>query len=613
MKTRGKERRKEPRYDLKEFGLKGSLVLFPDPRALTVGFINISDSGACISILTDPDPELERDLAALIKTSKSGNFIPVQLIFNNVKIPVNILNLIDKNTYGLCISDHQKLSTLAEKGKRFFQEITRAAVQKGASESDFVVHTPIIRQCLPEEILQYVESKEFMAHLVSALVNELPVIIPSLKDREPNSEERLNIAVLLLRFLETAGKDIPLMAGAEILVLKKEQPAEPFGQLMPQAVQTLAGKGAFSPGDGERRTFENILNERLLKKKEPGTFKELPPKHPLASLINVRFTTFNRQVSFLRSLGPHVATHYINMYVPRDSHIVKVLGGDDRLRKKTFDRWVHNELKELVGKPDKKAAMQIEDNFKQALYAYTIRKKNQDISSTEIQDIFEGKVNEQVRPIRNEFLDSVCRFIESAVQKQFEQFIADTDEDRLKAQTEKEEDQLIQRMAPVELTLRFLWPKILGLGEIFPIQRELARTWIPKERSANFIEMGNVVVLSRPSLDDFLADARQAKAGGVDPLDYFDEIDLRALYQKTVEVGGEKRKDNFGLYVDTLQPATSRELVLEKVINSPQWSKYYILKKPKNHFDKVFGVKAPALCAFIEKHMLATAARGTYI
>lgn len=591
----------------------GSLVLFPDPRVISVKFINISDSGACISILTEPDPKLEHDLATLIKASKSGNFIPVQLIFNNVKIPVNILNLIHKNTYGLCISGHQKLSTLAEKGKQFFREITEAAVQKGASESDFVVHTPIIRECLPEEILQYVESKEFITQLASALANELPAIIPSLKDRALDNEERLNVASLLLKFLESAGKDIPLMAGSEMLVLLKEKPDGPLGQLMPHTVQNLAGKGAFSPGDGERRTFENILNERLLKKKEPGTFKELPPKHPLAALINVRFSTFSRQIAFLGSLGPHVAMHYFNIYVPRDSEIVKVLGGDDRLRKKTFDRWVHNELKELVGKTDKKAATQIEDNFKQALYAYTVRKKNQEISSTEIMDIFEGKVNDQTRAIRSDFLDSVCRIIETAVQKQFEHFIADTNEDRLKARTEKEEDQLIQRMAPVELMIRFLWPKILELGEIFPLQREMARTWIPQERSMSFIEMGNVVVLSQPSLEEFLTSAQGAKVGGEIPRDYFDVIDLNAQYLKTVEVGGEKRKATFGLYVDTLQPATSRDLILEKVVNSPQWSKYYVLKKPKGHFDKAFGIKAPALCAFIEKNMLATSARGTYI
>ena len=613
MKERGKERRKEPRYNLREFELKGSLVLFPDPRVLAVDFINISDSGACVSISTAPDPKLEDDLATLIKASKSGNLIPVQLIFNDVKIPVNILNLIDKNVYGLCISEHQKLSTLAEKGKRFFHEITQAAVAKGASESDFVVHTPIIRQCLPEEVLQYVESREFMTHLISALVNELPVIIPSLKDRAPNPEERLNVASFLLKFLEGAGKDVPLMAGSEILVLKKEKPAASLEQLMPQVVRNLAGKGAFSPGEGERRGFENVLNERLLKKKEPETLKELPPKHPLVGLINVRFGTFNRQTSFLRSLAPHVATRYLGAYIPRDSEMVAIFGGDERLRKKTFDRWVHNELNELAGRRDKKVATQIEDNFKQALYAYMTKRKSRDISSTEIQDIFEGNIDEHFRAIRNEFLDSICRTIESAVQTQFEQFSADTSEDRSKAQAEKEEDQLIQRMAPVELMIRFLWPKILELGEIVPLQREVARTWIPKERATSFIEMGNIVILSLSSLDEFLASARGIKSDGENPRDYFDEIDLKAQYLKTVDVGGEKRKDTFGLYVDTLQPYTRKELIMEKVINVPQWSKYYILKKPKNHFDKAFGKKAPVLCAFIEANMLATASRGQYI
>lgn len=610
---RGRDRRKEPRYDLREFGLQGSLVLFPDPRAITVEFVNISDSGACISTVMMHDSQLEQDLAALVKASKNGNLIPVQLVFNNVKIPVNILNKVDKKTYGLCISDHQKLSTLAEKGKQFFQQITQAAVKKGASESDFVAHTPIIRQCLPEEIRQYVESKEFMTHLISALAGELPIIIPSLKDGARSREEQLRIADFLLKFLAGSGNDIPLIAGSEILLQKKERPAETLEQLMPHVVKNLAARGAFTPGGGERRVFENVLNERLLKKSDPEFFRELPPKHPFIALINVRFTTFNRQTSFLRSLGPHVTPYYFNVHLPRDAEMVKVLGGDDRLLKKTLHRWVHNELSELLGKQDKKIAAQIEDNFKQAMYAYMVKGKKREISSTEILDIFEGKLPAQFKPVRDDFLDSVCRIIEPGVQKQFEQFSADTNEDREKAQAEKEEEQLIQRMTPVELMIRFLWPKILELGEIIPLQREVARTWIPKERHMNFIELGSIVILAQESFDEFMSAARDAKAGGVNPRDYFDEIDLKAHANATIEVGGEKRKDTFGLYVDTLQPYTRKELIMEKVINPSLWNKYYILKKPKSHFDKEFGIKAPAICALIEKNMLATAARGSYI
>lgn len=613
MIERGIDRRKEPRYDLREFGLQGSLVLFPDPRAITVDFINVSDSGACISIAVEVDPKLERDVATLIKASKIGNLIPVQLIFNNVKIPVTILNQINKKTYGLCISNHQKLSTLAEKGKQFFQQITQAAVKKGASESDFVVHTPIIRQCLPEIILHYVEGKEFMAHLISTLADELPVIIPSLKDRGQDREEQLKIAGFLLKFLEGAGKDIPLIAGSELLLVTKGHSAEPLARLMPTVIKNLATKGAFSPGEGERRVFENVLNERLFQKKEPGTFKELPPKHPFIALINVRFTTFDRQTSFLRSLAPHVTPHYFNVYLPRDSEMVKMLGADERLLKKTLHRWVHNELTELVGKPDKKVAAEIEDNFKQAMYTYMVRGKKRELSSTEILDLFEGKLPAQFRPIRNDFLDSVCRIVETGVQKQFEQFNADTNEDRVKAQSEKEEEQRIQRMTPVELMIRFLWPKVLELGEIIPLQREMARTWIPGERHMSFIELGSVVILTQPSLDEFLTAAREARPGGVNQRDYFDVVDLKTLFMATIEVGGKKRKDTFGLYVDTLQPYTRKELIMEKIINTPMWSKYYILKKPKSHFEKVFGIKTPELCAFIEKNMLATAARGNYI
>lgn len=506
------ERRKEPRYSLAEFGLKGELVLYPDPEVIAVGFMNISVSGACVTIISDLSPAQEEHIIALIKASATGNCIPVQLIFNNVKIPVGILNAIDKRKFGLAISGHPKLATLAEKGKQFFEAVVREAVNKGASQADFVELLPL-------------------------------------------------------------GK-APTRAEAPA---QKETPA-------PQKEARL-----------------------------PEQFKDLPPKHPHRNLIKVRYDTFNTSKSCLRSLGPYVSAHYINNYAPRDSEIVKVLGGNDRLQKTTLQRWTHNELLEIAGDKDKKVATAIEDHFKQAMYAYMVKRKNTNISSNDILDIFEGKLPAQFADLRTTFLTEVCKILEPALQKRFDLHMADTNEERSKAQAEKDEEREIQEMEPLDLVKRFLWPKVMELGELLPRQKDTGRTWIPRDRFPAFAEVGGVVIITQDAFDEFIAAAKGSVSGGENPRDYFDVVDLHKLAHKTVEVGGNIRKDAFGLHLDTLQPVTKRELIMEKVIKSPSWSKYYILNKSKAHFDKAFGMKAPAMCDIIEKNMLSASPSGNYI
>ena len=481
---------KEPRYVVSQFGLKGSLILFPDPEVISVGFENLSDSGVCIKILADLKPKQKKDLDSLINASKLGNLIPVQLVFNEVKIPVNVLNNFDGNKYGLCISGHQKLSALAEKGKQFFQALTDGAVKKGASAADFVDY--------------------------------------------------------------------------DIASRPKKSEAAPL----------------------------------------PDSHKDLPPKHPTVDLVRTKFEAFAKKVIFLRSLGPIVAGYYVDFHLPEDCEMRRRMEDDDNFKRDAVLRWAGIEFNEIIGAKDKKVGGIIEENFKQAIYSYMLRMSANTISFDEILSLFDGKLPEPMRDLRDKFLESVCLIIEDAVEKRFDQYLADSDHDRSKAEEEKGEEQAILRMTPEDLMKRFLWPKIIESGMLFQIQKDVAKTWSPQKKGATISDMGGVVVLSQSSYEEFLTNAKEAMVVEEDPGEYFDAMDLWRIYEKTVEVDGRKRKTPFGMYVESLHPYSRRKLIMTKVINSPQWSQYYILKKKREQLGKVFGVKAPAMLEFVEKNML---------
>ncbi|MBI3794905.1 MAG: hypothetical protein HY280_09295 [Nitrospinae bacterium] len=509
--------RKEPRYNVCRFGLTGSLILFPDPREICVLFDNVSGVGTSVIVLSDLTPGQDELLSNMVAESQKERRIPVQLLFNNVKIPVNVVNHGEFDKFGMCLSNHEKLLELAEKGRQFLGMLVDAAVKNGASEADFATHKP-----------------------TRAAVSESPASF------------------------QTAASPAP-----------------------DQAAQKAVGL--------------------------PENLKDLPSKHPLAALVKMRFDSFNRKVFFLRSLGAYVAPYYANNYVKQDSEMMKVLGGNIPLQRKTVHRWVLNELNLKIDEPDKKNASSIENSFKQAMYSYMRQKKQNDISFDDIMALFNGKLADLNKPVRDVFLASVCDLLDGEVQKRFEEYHADASEDYLKAKEVKEEEQQINAMTPQELMTNFLWPKIVARGELAQYQKEAARSWVPKEQALKIAGLGGVVILSRPNMEAFLEHSKDSRAGAENPLNYYDELDLKKIYERDVVSQGEKAKGTFRMYIDSLPSGPKKDAILSKVINSAVWSKYYVLKKSKTHFEKVFGAMAPTLCAFIEDNMLTSATVGEYV
>lgn len=484
---------KEPRYVVSQFGLKGSLILFPDPEAIQVGFENISDSGVCIRLLSDPTPKQKSDLNALINASKLGNLVPIQLIFNDVKIPVNVLNNFDGNKYGMCISGHQKLSTLAEKGRQFFQALADGAVKKGAPPADFVDYA-------------------------------------------------------------TASKPTRSRAAAEPL---------------------------------------------------PGEFSMLPDNHPMAVLVRGKFEAFSKKVIFLRSLWPHLASYYLDVHIPPDGEMKTRLEKDKNFKKETVQRWVQAEFNEFIGDKVKGGGGTIENNFMQAMYSYMLKKNASTITFEEISSIFEGRLPPNLAGIREKFLEYVCNLIEDAVEKRFDEYLVVTDQDQAEAEETRTEEQIIVRLSPEGLMKRLLWPKFLELGELHREEREAGRTWTPKKPGANISGLGWLVVLSLSSYEDFIVNAKGTGIAQEDPSDYFVKVDLAVIYQRSIEArDGKKVKGPFGMYLDTLHPFSRRKLLMSKVINSSEWSRYFILRKTKEQLSKTYGSKAPPLLQFIEERML---------
>ncbi|MBI3793301.1 MAG: hypothetical protein HY280_01060 [Nitrospinae bacterium] len=546
-----KNRRIELRYNVARFGLKGYIILMPDPQLMPFVFENISSSGVCLSFLSELSPEQEGRLVGLIAASQRGNYLPIQLFFNNVKIPVNAVNLNSRGKFGFCVSKHQKLTEFAEKGRQLLQMLVDAALKKGAPEADFTEH-----------------STPGVIELNSPAVEQVP------KEGEASATA------------PAPAEDVPkAVAPAPAPVVPAQQPApKPSDSAVPA------------------------------KPASPSTnLKDLPPKHPLVDLIKARYDAFNRKVFFLRSLGPVVAPHYINVFLPRDSEMVQVLGDNPATLKKTVFRWVPNEFNLLVGGVNKKAAVMVEDLFKQAMYLFILKKKKNDITFEEISGLFGGKLQEQYVPIRDSFFNSVLQLIDGAVQKNFAEYHSDVSVDRQKSVALKEEEQQMRNMAPEELVKKYLWSKIVELGELAQYQKETAKAWVPKEKAMQIAQLGGVVVLTSQMLDLFVETAPGQMAGDA-WRDLFDEVDLRKIYERTTEVKGEKVKNTFGVFIDSLQPEFKREILMTKVINSPVWSRYYVLKKSKVHFGKVFGMKTQVMYAFIEEKMMkSTDAGGDYV
>lgn len=608
-----KSLRVTPRYSLKEFGLKGELILYPDPRVIQIGFDDISANGAGISILSPIDEEQNGELSALVKASRAGNRIPVQLIFNNTKIPVSVVNMIGDNSFGICVNDNQKLAVLAEKGKVFFQQVVEAAVRKGAVESGHVEYALLSREFLPQDIKTYVESRLFLTMLGPIVVNEIKARYPVVKDKVETREDAAKVEGLFFNYAQKLGKDILLLMGGALGNLRAQNPVMPLDGLMLLAARmVLDGTDLFS--EAQKAQFGGVLEKDYLKNRMPSQFRDLPAKHPVGDLVKLRFDTFSRKVFFIQGLVPHVCDYYLNKFSPPNSELVRMLAGNDRLVKTTLLRWIQNEMNEMATKKDKTQATGIEDCFRQAMYDMMLRRKVTNITYEETADLFDGKIPETFKDIRNKYLAAVCQLIDKEVMARFKGYKAETEEERAKEQAEKDEETQVRTMTPADLMKKFCWPKIVEIGEMVPLHREVGRSWIPKEKQMQFADLGSVVILPLPAYEEFLATAKGNISSGERPEDFFDEVDLNKIYKRTVEFGSRLRKDVFGLYMDTMQPPATRETVMEKVINNTQWNRYYIINKSKSYVGKVMGMRAPEAFRIVEENMLSNAAPlGEYV
>ncbi|MBI3793431.1 MAG: hypothetical protein HY280_01720 [Nitrospinae bacterium] len=433
--------RKNPRYCVSQFMLKGRLLLLPDPKIIEVQIEDVSGGGVCLGVVSTLTEEQKDKISNLISSSRKGNLVPLQMLFNNMKIPVNAMNCCGVGFFGFAISTHEKLAELAEKGGQFFQMLVDAAVKKGAEE-------------VAEVDYELVE-----AEMVAATIGIAPT----------------------------------------------------------HARQESKAGGL------------------------PESLGDLPAKHPTGELIKMRFDAFNKKVIFIRSLGTQLAPFYIDKFVKRDSTMAKMFDENLALQKKTVFRWVGNELNHLAGGSEKTVYALIENYFKQAVYEYMRQKKQTDVTFDEIASINDGRLSQQFTPIRDKFLTAVCELIDAEVQKRFAEYHSDANEEQSKVQVVKEEEQTMQNMAPQDLMIEYIWGKLNELGELAQYQKDAAKSWVGKGKMLSIAKLGGCVVFSRQTLDAFIESAKAKTPNGEKTRDFFDEIDLRKIYVRTIEVKGEKK------------------------------------------------------------------------
>jgi hypothetical protein len=245
------------------------------------------------------------------------------------------------------------------------------------------------------------------------------------------------------------------------------------------------------------------------------------------------------------------------------------------------------------------------------MYSYLRHKKQIEISFEETKGFFEGKMPEQYRPIRDVFFASVCRIIEDGVRNLFEVYFRDNKEQEMMEQEFKAEENQIVMMHPVEITKNYLWPKIVAMGELKNYHKEAAKSWFTMEQAVFQEDLGQVVVLTHRSHQLFLAHSQGATVDGEDPRDFFDIVDLKRIYERDTATNDNQTASSFRRYVDSIASPVKKNVMLHRVINSQEWSKYFVMKKSKERFADAFSMrKAPIMCAFIENEMLVTRKAG---
>ncbi len=619
--------RDRKRYSVKGFGLFGAFILHPDPQPIKVELIDISENGAGVKLAQPVSEEQKRMLDHMVRSAKGGKEIPVAFSFSNQKMPIIIRNNWDGDCYGFNVSEsgHEKLAALAERGRAFFTSLVQAALRKGAAESGFNEYPILGMEYLPPPIAAFVESRPFMELLMPVLASVISENIPSIRGNIRDAQDMLHLQGVLFRFFKQQGQDLRLIIASGIVFLHQKQPGVPLEELVAPATNHLFEDNRLISFEEQARVRDLFVQElqsrrKSAAKKTPADAAEapalpafaaagssvFPEKHPLADLIKLRFDTFSRKMFFLQKLVPILSDHYFNKYIPRDHEMIEIGREDGRLVKTILPRWIQNELQELATSKERRMQGVVEDHFKLAILEYMLRRRAQNITHEEIFDLFEGKINPQFNDLREKFLNSIAALIDTEVQVRWGDYLADIDFERSKKRAEKEEELRIARLPPVDLAKEFLWPKVVELGEISPLQREFAKAWVTSEEQLIAISpLGGVVLLAKSSFDEFASMVRKWGRESDKADDFFDKVDVGRLYRRTVEKrDGTVVKDIFGVYVDTLQPAVARDNVLEKVIKNENNCHYYILNKSKSYFSKAFGVNSPAVIAFVDKAML---------
>lgn len=621
--------RKHKRFSLEGRNLTGDFILHPDPKPIKTELIDISNEGAGVRLAGPISEEQKRMLDLLVRYAQSGKRTPVAFSFNNVKIPIVIMNNWNDDSYGFIISEsgHQQLASLAERGRSFFQGLVQEVIRKGAKDAGYNEYPILSKEFLPPDIRAFVESREYIAQFMPVLAATIVEHIPSIRGKISTAQDMLHLQGVLFRFLKAEGKDILLIMGSALHFLRLQEPETPLEKLVGPATKHLFEDDRLVSFEEQARLRDVFLEELAVRQRNAkdgaeakqaadavpqdaaapaALFKAIPEKHPLAGVIKARFEAFSRKIFFIQKLVPAITDHYFNKYIPRDHEMIEIAKEDPRLLKTMLPRWVQNELQEISSSKDPRVQGVVEEHFRLAIFEYMMGRRLQNISHEEIHDLFEGKIPPQFGPVRDKFLNSVCELVHPAIMQRFGDFKADIDFERSKKLAERENEIRIAKLSRDDLTKEFLWPKVVEMGEIFPLQREFAKAWVTSEQQLISIRaLGSVVVVSSETFGEFAKLVDRYGSEGLKASDVFVRVDLGEIYRRTVKMrDGTEAKDIFALYVDTLKPDVARDNCFDKVLKNQANCIYYVLNKSKAYLTKVFGKAADEAINLIERGML---------
>lgn len=623
--------RKSKRISTEGLGLTGELILHPDPNPIKTELLDISEGGAAVRLVGTVSEEQKQMLDMLVRNARAGKRTPVAFSINNNKIPIVIVNSWNDDCYGFLVSEsgHQKLAALAERGRSLFQGLTDEALGKGAKHADFKEYPVLSTESLPPNIRVFVGSREFITLFMPVLAATIVENIPSIRKSISSSQDMQHLQGVLFRFLKTQGKDIRLIMGAALHFMMLHEPETSLENLVGPATKHLFDDDRLIGFEEQARLRDVFMEDLALRQRNAeaklsaevkpasdsasqdasapvAVFKAIPDNHPLTGIIKARFDAFSRKIFFIQKLAPAIADHYFNKYLPRDHEIIEIAREDMRLSKTLLPRWVQNEMQEISNSKDHKIQGVIEEHFRLAMFEYMMARRAQNISHEEIHDLFEGKIPPQFGAVRDKFLSSVCDLIQDGMMQRFGDFMADIASERSKKLAERENELRIAKLYPDDLTKEFLWPKVVEMGEIFPLQREFAKAWVASEkRLIDISALGSVVVVPSEIFMEFAKLVDKCASEGVKASDFFVKVDLGEIYRRTIKMrDGTDTKDVFGLYLDTLLPLVARENCVNRVVNNPVNCVYYVLNKSKSYLTKVFGKDAPEAIKLIDRGML---------